>query len=306
MKSNVFLVDAVIVVYWLFTLVLQLVFAGRIVGAGEPLAGLLLLDVGMIGVVAGVVGFSQSRPFKERVLWRLPVVIAAIYAGFASVGAYIRQVNPNDMEAQLIWFDKLLMGATFGEWVEPHQVTWVTDVLQLCYSSYYFLPLILFLILFRKGREVEALHMTTAIAVAFFTSYVFYLLVPARSPYVIAESLDAGHLVSFGGPLDGSGITVWLRHALHTAEANKRDCFPSGHTYISLVVLFSAWRYQRRVFLPYLFVISGLILGTLYLRYHYVIDLVVGALLAWLVMKSIPDWNRKWLARSGEPVVELK
>jgi membrane-associated phospholipid phosphatase len=55
---------------------------------------------------------------------------------------------------------------------------------------------------------------------------------------------------------------------------------PSGHTQIVLMVLFLAYRYEK--FLYYLFfpIICGLILSTVYLRYHYVIDLLVGGGLA--------------------------
>jgi len=63
---------------------------------------------------------------------------------------------------------------------------------------------------------------------------------------------------------------------LNALEHNKRDCMPSGHTQIVLMVLFLAYRYEKFLFYLFVPIISGLILSTVYLRYHYVIDLLVG------------------------------
>ena len=58
-----------------------------------------------------------------------------------------------------------------------------------------------------------------------------------------------------------------------------RDCFPSGHTEIALVVLLYAWRFERRYFCGLLPAVGLLLFSTVYLRYHYVVDVLAGALL---------------------------
>src|SRR5690606_11695452 len=55
-----------------------------------------------------------------------------------------------------------------------------------------------------------------------------------------------------------------------------RDCFPSGHTGITLLVLGYAWREERRFFYAVLPVGVLLIVGTLAGRFHYGIDLVAA------------------------------
>lgn len=71
-----------------------------------------------------------------------------------------------------------------------------------------------------------------------------------------------------------------VRDGLNALEHNKRDVMPSGHTQIALMVLYLAYRYQKVLFYPFLFIIIGLIVSTVYLRYHYVIDRIVGAVIA--------------------------
>ena len=69
---------------------------------------------------------------------------------------------------------------------------------------------------------------------------------------------------------------------------------PSGHTQIVLMVLFLAHRYERFLFYILLAFVCGLILSTIYLRYHYVIDLFVGALLAIGCIIIGPRLYRGW------------
>jgi len=55
---------------------------------------------------------------------------------------------------------------------------------------------------------------------------------------------------------------------------------PSGHTQIVLIALYLAYRYEKPLFYIFLPIICGLILSTVYLRYHYVVDLFAGAAMA--------------------------
>ena len=63
-------------------------------------------------------------------------------------------------------------------------------------------------------------------------------------------------------------------------EGIQWDAFPSGHTAIAIIVLAMAARYQRRLFYPLLVITVSLMISTVYLRYHYVIDVIAGVLLA--------------------------
>jgi membrane-associated phospholipid phosphatase len=75
-----------------------------------------------------------------------------------------------------------------------------------------------------------------------------------------------------------------VREALDRAEGITRDCFPSGHTELTLLVLFYAHRFHTKVFWWLLPLGIGVIISTVYLRYHYVMDVVAGALVAVLVV----------------------
>jgi membrane-associated phospholipid phosphatase len=65
-------------------------------------------------------------------------------------------------------------------------------------------------------------------------------------------------------------------------EKTKLDVFPSGHTMISVAVLIVAWKRARDVFWWLLPIATGLIISTVYCRFHYVVDLIAGTALAFV------------------------
>jgi membrane-associated phospholipid phosphatase len=173
------------------------------------------------------------------------------------------------------------------QWIVP----WFTDIMSLAYLSYYFIPVVFAVVLYLKGRMVEFERSIFVLAFGYYISFIGYLLFPAIGPrYAMA------HLYSI--PLEGSFITDFVRDTLNALEHNKRDVMPSGHTQIVLMVLFLAHRYEKVLFSVFLPIICGLILSTVYLRYHYIIDLMVGMALAIGCVIIGPTLYRWWKAES--------
>jgi membrane-associated phospholipid phosphatase len=80
---------------------------------------------------------------------------------------------------------------------------------------------------------------------------------------------------------------------LDSFEGITRDCFPSGHTELTVLVLYYARKFDRRIFWWLLPFGIGIVLSTVYLRYHYVIDVIAGAVLAGaIVVITTPLYNR--------------
>jgi membrane-associated phospholipid phosphatase len=84
--------------------------------------------------------------------------------------------------------------------------------------------------------------------------------------------------------LEGLFIAGPLQEILNRLEGVKRDAFPSGHTAITLTVVYLAWRFERRLFAFFLPVALALIASTVYCRYHYVVDVIAGIGLALLTI----------------------
>lgn len=209
---------------------------------------------------------------------------------YESLGDLIQYLQP-DIDPRLSEIDFFMFGVHPTLWMEQWIVPWLTDIMSLAYLSYYFIPVVLIVVLYLKGRIMEFDRVIFVLAFGYYISFIGYILFPAVGPrYALT------HLYSI--PLEGSWITDFVRDTLNALEHNKRDCMPSGHTQIVLMVLFLAHRYGRILFYIFLPIICALILSTVYLRYHYVIDLFVGMALAIGCTMVAPLLYRWWNSES--------
>jgi len=113
--------------------------------------------------------------------------------------------------------------------------------------------------------------------VIFCTGHILYMLVPGYGPY----KAMAGE---FHNPFP-SGL--WLDNVMSTVAAGgaQKDIFPSLHTGApTFITLFS---YRHRATLPFrytwavlAFFTLNIIIATMFLRWHYVIDVVAGVMVA--------------------------
>jgi len=290
------MVDLVLLAYWVIVSCVHLLFRHRVAAPGcRVLFGLLLLDAAMIGAILFTAHLSRNMVTERRLTLKSTLIFLTALLGFMGMEFYVHSVNPCDMEEVLIRFDDLLFGQPVAQVLEPYTIGIVTDFCQLCYVTHYLYPFALFAVLLHVRKFEEASHLMGIVAAVYLTSYLGYILFPARSPCVIAALPSTAHLMHFDGPIPFGPVAQAVNQWVHEAEAFRRDCFPSGHTEQAVVMLVAAWRFHRKTFLPYVVLLSGLVAGTLYLRYHYVIDLAAGALLGWLIVSLMPRLNARWI-----------
>ena len=123
--------------------------------------------------------------------------------------------------------------------------------------------------------------------------YAGYLLVPAVGPYVYQAALFPERLP--GGTAD----THFFVAQLDSLKGVARDCFPSMHTAHTTVTLLFARRLSRPLFWLYLPIALALYLSTLYLRMHYVIDVLAGLGVSALAIALGPRLEH-WWARGAQ------
>ena len=211
---------------------------------------------------------------------------------FLSIGNIPEILNPKSYEAELQAIDIKMFGVDPVLWMEQFLHPLAVDWFQLAYISYY--PLFLVgLVLFFNKRHHEFRIYIGALAITTLGTFVGYFFVPARSPYFAAQLPEFAHLFPFTEPVKGLWIGDFLAQALDTAESVKVDCFPSGHTAGAVLVIVATRKWMPRLFWVVLPIASSLIFATVYLRYHYVIDLIAGAALAvgaFWVSGLVTDW----------------
>jgi len=228
----------------------------------------------LIAALSLLIFFKKRNDGKIlEIIYDLVFPVIAVILIFDSLGGLIRYINPITYDHLLIRLDYIIFKAHPTIVLERFTTPVNTELLQFAYISYYFLPVILGVTLKIKGKDAEFNKSIFLIILCFFLSYIGYILVPAIGP-----RFTMNHLQSF--ELHGVFLRDIIDSALNTLEGIKRDAFPSGHTAVTLVVLYLACRFQRALFWVFLPVVMALIVATVYLRYHYVIDVIAGVLLS--------------------------
>jgi membrane-associated phospholipid phosphatase len=191
--------------------------------------------------------------------------------------------------------DYALFGVHPTVWMERLNHPLLTGLLQAAYISYYVMPIALVLVLYFREDKNAFNNAAFAIVLCFYLSYIGYLLVPAVGPRFTLNHVQTTDLLT--GP-----ATLWVRQTLDGLEHNKTDAFPSGHTAVALVTLVYAWKYREKVLSRILTpAVLALIISTVYLRYHYVIDVIAGVLLAALTVLISPKTYRLFSGSSERP-----
>jgi membrane-associated phospholipid phosphatase len=281
-----------------------------------PIQGLTLFF--LIGLFILVLFFRSELPLWRSLILRYTVWVGLLLAlklasdrGSGRLGPLFNDFSPilfivliyqslgdliqylqHDIDPLLIRIDFFLFGVHPTVWMETWIVPWLTDLLSLSYASYYFLPLVLGITLYLKNPKRDFELTIFVLLLGYYLSYIGYILFPAIGPRFTLVHLQTV-------PLEGSVITDFIRDTLNTWEHNKRDCMPSGHTQVAVMVLFLSYRYRRLLFYILLPIATGLILSTVYHRYHYVIDLFAGASLAVVCILIGPRLYKAWNRHAG-------
>jgi membrane-associated phospholipid phosphatase len=255
-----------------------------------PSASKLLVTYGILFILQLVL--IRLRPEKglSKIIHDFIFPVSAVLIVYVSLTELITGVTPIDIDYRLIRADYLLLGVYPTVWLEKIVNPYLTEILQLSYTSYYFLPVILGMIVKANRKNAEFDEGLFYILLCFYLSYVGYILFPALGPRYVMNHLQTV-------PLQGVFLFEWIYNFLNTVEGIKRDAFPSGHTAVTLVVLHLAYLYERKVFYFFLPVVILLLFSTVYCRYHYVVDILAGIALYVVAMVFGRWFFSQWTKR---------
>jgi len=183
-------------------------------------------------------------------------------------------------------------------WMSSMQTPLLTELLQLVYTMFIPGTIALGIILWWHGSRPAFRYGTFLIATTFLVSYLGYLVLPARGPRFMAYTLPYP-------ALHGLWTFPSLQNLLDTLEGAQYDCFPSGHVAVVLVGCWVARRISASVFYGFSVFATLITVSTMYLRYHYVIDVLAGILLAIVVIVASPAIYRR-AGGDGDPSETFK
>jgi membrane-associated phospholipid phosphatase len=258
-------VDKVILAYFGFAIAILLGWFSRI-----PYAGWLLF-ANLLG--CALIVYEVKRPNPTSWIFRNWYPLPFVASCYKEMALFIPAVRHSDSDEWLSSLDYRVWGVYPTVWLERIHTPVLTEFLQLVYTLFVPAVLLIAVVLWKKGQTADFQYYAFLIALGFLVSYVGYMLVPARGPRFLLKHLQ--HI-----PLQGLWLFQAMQSALDKLESAHYDCFPSGHTELTILAWWGSRMVSQRLFRIYLAYTPCIIFATVYLRYHYTVDVMAGALLA--------------------------
>ena len=243
-----------------------------IVARRLSLALLLITACSLLLARGEVIRDQRARALTYRLGLFMPLVLS-----YLEMRILLPALQPELMDHRLFAIDRWFLGTTPSIWMEAWNVEPVVEWLSFFYFSY-FLVMVLILVpslLVDRGRRQQELLTGASLVVAL--GHFLYTVVPGAGPVAT---------IAFDQPLQGGFWWNQVELAVATAGA-QLDIFPSLHTAYPTFFALHAFAYRHtqpfRWLWPVLaFVATNIMIATMFLRWHWFIDVAAGLLLAFV------------------------
>lgn len=260
--------------YEVMCLVLLGSLALRLLLAGAYAEMMLYAVLGAVGIALAIWAPRSEESWRERLrlLW-YPVLINVVYA---RLGTTMASIGYESQDAALLAWDERCFARTPAESLIPYTQPWLTECVSVCYLLFFPAVLALFVIALWHGPR-GGVALFRGLISLYAIGFLGYSLVPAAGPHLAWPEMF---------PVwKDMGFFTRVNAALVAQGSNHVDVFPSLHSGITWFFLGYWWRTKKLVFWLCLLPACGLFLATLYLRYHYGVDVIVGIFLGSLCLR---------------------
>jgi membrane-associated phospholipid phosphatase len=270
---------------WAFGGFLALMGLRLAFGAGI-MNGDTLAFLAYTGVCIALVFWSGPQPSPSRWRIRLLWYPCAMGLSFYTLAPVVHLLGTPMADARLAAWDHALLGFEPAQALAGLHLPWLTDILVIAYLFFFYVLVF--------GPAYYCIHDLARFRACFaglFTTYALgflgYTILPAGGPHLAMAQLP---------PLPGGVLTHWMLPVINHGS-NGVDVFPSIHVAASLYLLMFDARHYRRRFWWLLLPCIALWFSTVYLRYHYVVDVLGGVVIAAAGIVAAARYERSALAR---------
>lgn len=228
----------------------------------------------------------RHRPQWEFLRDAMPFVFCAnVYMNLHDL---IRFYGAADITAALERWDVRWFGVEPTVWAERFAHPLLTDYFTFCYWLFYVLGPLLGLFLYLR-KDWTAFRCTmVSVVLCLYMGYIGYVAWPASAPRLAIPD-------AYTVPLPNSPALAWTNGIIASVPLTALGAFPSLHCAVALLALLLAWRHLRWYFWFQLPFEVGLIVGTVYLRHHWVVDILAGFVLTFAAFWAAPRLEAWWL-----------
>ena len=235
-----------------------------------------------VGIILGILSLSfVTKPLPPVFQWlRDWYPIATIPIFYWEVAPLTQMIFRGYLDDQIVrWEDRLFKGQPSVHLSTRFPSIVLSEFLHLCYFSYYAIVVFLAAVLYFQGKY-QAFHEAVFAEIFTFNAcLIWYIFMPVAGPRYDFEKIK--------GTL-ANGFFYRLTHAILSRASSRGTAFPSSHAAIAMIALLCAARYDLMSFAILFPFCTGLVIGTVYGRFHYAIDAVAGSVLAFLIFGIAP------------------
>jgi membrane-associated phospholipid phosphatase len=262
---------------------LAIVFHRRV--EGWWLLALKNLGAGAAYLVLDSFGERWTNPFRRFFLRMVNVMLAFAYINVA-VEKLQLIIYGRWLDDAVLKMENTLFGLQPTLWMQHLISKPLTEWMMFAYVFY--LPMLLGLgcvIFFRRGESATEVYFFT-LCLSNVICDLSFMLFPVAGPIF---HMGAQYTV----PLDGY---VWTRlgEALRHHVQFVGGTIPSPHCANATIMWLTAYRFHLPSFWTLSPIVISMYVSTVYCRFHYATDVVVGVAAALLVLAVVPVFLRRW------------
>lgn len=261
---------------WIFGMFLLLTGLRLFWHGGEALPwSYLFMGCWLIGL--WLVYWSEQDLTPTRLRLRLLFYPVVMGLAFFAMGHAVPLLGYPKVDRMLLGWDSALLGQTPSVTLESWLRPWLEDLTMGAYLFFFY-----YLIAAPASYCMKDLRLFRKCIVGLFTmyglSFMGYTVLPAGGPH---------RWMTFSTPLQGWVLDYTLKPV--NEASNSVDVFPSIHVGATLYLLLFDWQHAKRRFWLALLPCVLIWFATVYLRFHYFVDVLGGILVAlagwWMALR---------------------
>ena len=225
-----------------------------------------------------IVRFVDEKTNRLFALIRLLYPMLMFTFLYTETGNLMLIVFDNFFDPELVRFEMAIFGVSPTLYLDRNltHLIWANELFSFGYFSYYFMFPVFLLTALLKQHYENLKTGITAISLAFYVSYLIFVLFPVESPrWFLADQ----YINTITGPL----LRPMVDYIIASGGLHGGG-MPSSHVAVALVIMFCSLRYYPllgRVLVPINILLAA---GTVWGRFHYVSDVVAGILVGILAL----------------------
>ena len=256
-------VDYLLFAYLVLTGLLLIAFAGKL----EDKMPHILLRLGVVGLILIMKFLGERFPGSFMTLLRYTYPLAII-TFFYTETAYFKNIIFPDFDPYLMHIEELLFGFQPSiEFSARFPYKWFSEIMFMGYTLYYFLTFFVCFAIFLFRRD-KFKKVSFVIIFSFLLFYLIFIAFPAIGPQF--------HFAYPDNYVPVYGVFGKFQSFLQSIGERPTAAFPSAHIGVGIILVYFTLVYLPRLLPAVSIVFVILCFATVYLKAHYLIDVLAG------------------------------